>query len=446
MKVLHITPHFGGGVGQVLRAILPEFVAMGHSISIASIEDINDLSQEFLSKQDIPFEESIEKKPNRLVDLIIDADIVLVHWWNHPSLLQLLSTVQLPNGRFVFWSHISGLTPPNGYSLNWLKAPEKFVFTTPLSHLAPEVEAAKRDYNIKFETVWSTSGIEILSEYLLPQTERDLGFIYCGNLDFSKMHEDFFKIANALFDATGQPITVIGPMTQEFEEMRAKTNSVNCILPTGFIPENQKIDLLRRSKVFVYPLSERHYGTCDQTIQEALTLGLPIVAFGNFMERQMLDGADAGAVVTSTDLFISSSLELWNNGPKRHASGLNAVTHAKQSFSLQHCVMKWNRILHNVLSKAEKRPINLSVSPENKPGATFLDTLGFYRPTVEPLSAQKQIVCSSNSGVESLNDEMLRRVLRDKAQWTSPTKSSPFHWRNKFPDDDLLKNICENLS
>lgn len=446
MKVLHITPHLGGGVGQVLRAILPELVAMGHSISIASIEDINDLSQEFLSKQGIPFDDQLENNPNTLGDLVDGADIVLVHWWNHPSLLHLLSTVHLPKGRFIFWSHISGLTPPNGYSLSWLMAPEKFVFTTPLSHLAPEVDVAKQNHNKTFETVWSTSGIETLSEYLLPQTERDLGFVYCGNLDFSKMHKDFFKIAKALFDATGQPIKVIGPMTEEFEEMHAKTGSNNCVLPTGFISENEKIDLLRRSKIFIYPLSEKHYGTCDQTIQEALTLGLPVVAFGNMMESQMLDGANAGAVVTSTDHFISSSIELWENETRRHLLGLNAVSHAKQSFSLQHCVMKWDDILQDVLNNAMKKPIDLDVSTENTAGAIFLDSLGFLRSTVEPLCTQKQKTCNSSADIENLNVEMLRRMLRNKAQWTSPTKSSPFHWLNKFSDDDLLKNICDNLS
>lgn len=445
MKVLHITPHFGGGVGQVLRAILPEFIAMGHSIIIASIEDINNPSQAFLSKQDIPFEQSIECNPNKLVDLVADADIVLVHWWNHPSLLHLLSTVHLPDARFVFWSHISGLTPPNGYSLSWLRAPEAFVFTTPLSHLAPEVEVAKRNDNKTFETVWSTSGIEALSEHLLPQTERDLGFVYCGNFDFSKMHQDFFKIAHALFNATGQPIRTIGPMTQAFEDMRAKTNSKDCVLPTGFIPESEKIDWLRRSKIFIYPLSEKHYGTCDQTIQEALTLGLPVIAFGNAMERQMLDGADAGAVVTSTERFISSSLELWSNEPKRHTQGLNAVSHAKKSFSLKHSVTKWDKILRDVIRTAAKKPISLSVSIENTAGAIFLDSLGFFRPTIEPLCTLRK-KNHSTSDIENLNYEMLRRMLGNKAHWTSPTKSSPFHWLNKFPNDGVLKNICKNLS
>ena len=445
MEVLHITPHFGGGVGQVLRAILPELSAVGHSSSVASIEEINEQSQELLLQQDIPFRERLETNAHQLPDMVNGSDVIVVHWWNHPALLNLLSTFCLPSGRFVFWSHISGLTHPNGYSLNWLRAPEKFIFTTPLSHFAPEVEVAKQKYNKEFETVWSTSGIEGLAHHVLSQTERDLGLVYCGNLDFSKMHSDFFKIAHALFESTGQPIRVIGPLTREFESRLAITNSQHCILPLSFIPESEKINLLSRSKIFIYPLSETHYGTCDQTIQEALALGLPVVAFGNLMERQMLEGANAGIVATSTDHFISASTELWNDESRRQALGLNAVTHARQSFSLPHCVTKLDKIFKETLNTATKKPLNLEVTNDITAGEIFLDSLGFSRGIVEQFCEQTQKGCEPSANIEDLNREMIKQVLRNGANWTSPTKSSPFHWLKKFPKDELLKKICENL-
>ena len=46
--------------------------------------------------------------------------------------------------------------------------------------------------------------------------------------------------------------------------------------------------LLSNFDVFGYPLSKYHFGSCDQSIQEAMTAKIPVVALNNQMESYMI--------------------------------------------------------------------------------------------------------------------------------------------------------------
>jgi len=439
MKVLHITPHLGGGVGQVLRALLPALNSACHSMELCALEKIDPHSRATLDRNEIQYSDCLEHSPDIIFDRISSADVVLVHWWNHPGLLVFFKRNKMPKSRFIFWSHISGLNPPNGFSETWLQAPEKFIFTTPVSFISPDVVSITTRTRSKFDVIWSTSGVEKLNNFARPFRERDLGFVYCGNLDFSKVDCSIFDIAKSLFEQTLIKTTIIGPVTADFERTHEERDAQVFLNVTGFIPEAEKIDLISRSKVFLYPLTEGHYGTCDQTIQEALALGLPIVAFRNDMEQQMLEAFEGGFLTSCKKEFIQVSAELILDQERLQSLSNSARLYAAKYFSLQTSLSRFFSTFSDIKSK-EKKYLNLVVDEKASPYEVFLESLGFAKGMIEILLEGKKIY-----NMECLNTQLIRHKLARKNSWMSPTKSSPFHWSTRYPEDAQLLVLCEEL-
>ena len=108
MKILHVTPHLGGGVGKA------------HAAISAALPDIVEQSFVLLEPpRDRRFVDQIEAAGARVTvagnldqvaALARDADIVQFEFWNHPRLLECLARCDFPAMRSAFWSHISGLS------------------------------------------------------------------------------------------------------------------------------------------------------------------------------------------------------------------------------------------------------------------------------------------------------------------------------------------------
>ena len=84
-RVLHLTPHLGGGVGKALSSLLIEAIksdsAFDHTLAILEAPEKN----EWLTKVvDQGCAVHIEPELDSLKALIENADIVQLEWWNHP--------------------------------------------------------------------------------------------------------------------------------------------------------------------------------------------------------------------------------------------------------------------------------------------------------------------------------------------------------------------------
>src|ERR1700741_1943962 len=107
MKILHITPHLGGGVGKAhaaLAALLPKDVARTYLL-LEEARDLRYAEKIAASGADV----IVAERPDQAVELAAAADIVQFEFWNHPRLFECLARAAFPAMRSVFRSHISGL-------------------------------------------------------------------------------------------------------------------------------------------------------------------------------------------------------------------------------------------------------------------------------------------------------------------------------------------------
>ena len=182
LKIFHITPHLGGGIGSVVLNWVNTDKDNLHSI--ATLDTTNNAALEFCKTNNIEIYPQIEK--TLLQDKINDADIVLIHFWNHPLLYDFLIRTDLPPSRVIFWAHIKGETPPYVFNDKLFKYADDFVFTTSLSQkYVPEGK--------EYKTILSTSGIE---KFFTIKKQPHSNYVagYVGTVDYAKMHPEFVRV------------------------------------------------------------------------------------------------------------------------------------------------------------------------------------------------------------------------------------------------------------
>ena len=296
MKLLHITPHLGGGVGKAhaaLSRVLPGDVeqtflllepagdrryadvirASGAQIlTAASLDDIGALAQL--------------------------ADIVQFEFWNHPRLMECLGLCAFPAMRSVFWSHISGLSRPV-IQPGLISEAGRFVFSSPVSLTIPTVASLPRAARERIAVVNSGFGFEAPPAGPRPRG-AGLAIAYLGTVDFVKMHPGFFDAVDNL-DEDGVCASVWGRVDP--------TGAVSARAATMRHPHRVHLagqtadpaQALSSADVFFYPLQPDHYGTGENALIEAMSLGLTPVVLANPAEMAIVSHGETGFVCSSID-------------------------------------------------------------------------------------------------------------------------------------------------
>lgn len=423
IKILHITPHLGGGVGSVLLNYLT-FVQNddNYSHSIVTLDYANEKSKKASEQAGFKLYSDMHKDTDGLLELIKNSDIVLIHFWNHPLLYDFLVRNELPASRVIFWSHVSGFTPPYVFSHKVLDYPDKFVFTTPISYETKEVQKFKD--KPKLGVIWSTGGVEHVKNIEQKQ-HKGFNIGYIGTVDYSKMHRDFLEIC-AKIDIPDVKFIVCGGA--KYLEIQEQAQTMGIADKFEFVGEVKDITkYLSEFDVFGYPLNPDHYGTCDQVLQEAMAAGVVPVVLNNSMENYMLNNGEIGVVAKNKEDYISSIEKLYKKPALRQNLSKKAKEYAISKYSPKKLSDDWNIIFDDVIKlqkkikKWEIKKTNLSYFD------VFLESLGDF---------------GSNFIIKSDDDVRRIKELGKLSNWQSKTKGTPHQYFDFFQDDIELKSIC----
>jgi len=427
-KLLHITPHLGGGVGSTILGYISknktfehEILSLGYTMDYVE-EKIESLGISY--KDNISYEEIIKKIP--------DADIILIHQWNHPLLYDFLVRTELPPCRVVMWGHNSGFHPPNIYTEKILRYPDLFVFTTPLSYKVKDVE--KQRGFIRVFDVWSTDGVD---EYINLEKKKHKGFVigYIGTVDYAKMHPNFLGMCELITRIIHNvKFVVVGGAQHKEIEAEAKERGLN-IEFTGYVHKSKLKDYLSTFDVFGYPLAPYHYGTCDLVLQIAMGAGVPSVVFDNDMEKYMVKNNKTGIIVRDMKGYVQAIKDLYNNINWRKEIGRAAREEAIKRFTLDNLDSSWERVLQIVL-KEPKTPKKWRIKnrEEITHADVFIESLGHYGNSFKD---HKKWNCGQC--VTKIEE------LAKNPSWQTETKGSVHNYHSYFPDDPYLKKWSEMM-
>lgn len=418
-KILHISPHLGGGVGRVLTNYLKYTKKDEKSEhKIYCLDSINQYAQDFLYKESIIYKELV--KHHELLDEISGSDIVVIHWWNHPLLYEFLVKRQLPPSRVIMWSHVSGAELPQIFTKPLLDYADKFIFTTPMSYLTEEVK--NYQHKNKLSYIWATAGLDYVRS-VEKKEHNTFNIGYIGALDFSKMYDNFVELCSKI-DIPNVKFIVCGDGCDKDKliEQTKKFGIEDKFEFTGFV--DNIIPYLEIFDIFGYPLNKNHYGTCDQVLAEAMGCGIVPVTFDNNMENYMVHNMYNGITVRSEHEYIDAINLLYINKEFYTILSKNSRANAMERFSLEFLVEEWDKVFNAALSHSKTiKKWGGTYSGDNvKPHEIFVESIGQYG-----------IIFDRN------DNNAICNLLNSSLSFKSKTKGSIYHYCSFF-EDIILKH------
>src|SRR3990170_1706189 len=349
MKVLHVTPHLGGGVGKAhaaMRGVLP-----------AEVDETFVLLEE---PRDRRYVELIENGGARVIvadgldqvaHLAGRADIVQFEFWNHPRLFECLASCEFPAIRSVFWSHISGVSKPL-IPPGLMEEAMRFVFTTraslDIASLTLLSEAAKSRIAV-INSGFGFAG----AERRVPMRDRKPAIAYLGTVDFVKMHPGFFDAIDRL---SGDDVRVSvwgaidpsGPVAARARAMRQPER-------VEFRGETaEPTAVLSDADIFFYPLQPDHYGTAENALIEAMSLGLVPVVLNNAAEMAIIRDGQTGFIARSIEEAAPLLQMLLSSPDMRERVSRNAVHQITETRTPDQSVRDFMIVWLGMLSKSPR--------------------------------------------------------------------------------------------
>lgn len=402
MNILHITPHLGGGVGTVVLNWLSEDHSNTHTI--ITLDTANELASNICAKYSIALFEKSDR--SFIFENIKQTDIVVVHFWNHPLLYDLIIRSEFPPCRMVFWSHISGLQPPNVITDKILRYPDKFIYTSPVSS---EI--------IENPVILSTGDISSFFEVeLKPHAGFTVGYV--GTVDYVKMHPQYIEV---LSKTSSDKFIIVGGGNYE---RICKSCSDNRFQFVGKVSDVKKY--LSQMDVFGYLLNPAHFGTAEQVLQEALACGVVPVVLNNKCEANLIKHMRTGLVANNLSEYIAYIDLLKTDIDLRKKLSKNGIEYAKKTFSTNSLIYEWNTVFNDmiVLPKTRKKWEYVS-STEISSYDIFLESLGQF-----------------STLFKDKNISEIKKLI-SQPHWQSNSKGTPRQYYN-FLKGEELRQICYN--
>lgn len=430
-RILHVTPHLGGGVGRVLLnyfTIVKDDQSYIHDV--ACLDYANDHALDEAKNIGLALTDRMGGKWQQLLAMIAEADIVLIHWWNHPLLYDFLVRTELPPCRIVMWSHISGFHPPYVFSEKIFHYPDLFVFTTPVSYETKELNDLSDEQKKSLRVVWSTGGVEHVKN-VKPQAHAGFNVGYIGTVDYCKLHPDFLDICSQVDIQDVNFIVCGGPKEKEILREAECLGISGRFAFTGLVSDITKY--LSEFDVFGYPLAPYHYGTCDQVLAESMACGVVPVVFSNRMENQMVQNGVTGIVVDNKEDYGNAIKKLYSNKGLRTLLSENAREYANKTFSLEVLNNEWGKVFEEMLvlpKTARKWKVDKPIKDISAKDV-FLESLGEHG----------QEFISYCNAVSDQEKEICLKKIKELAKspiWQARTRGTVHHYHEFFPHDDQL--------
>lgn len=435
-RILHLAPHYGGGVGTVVRALIAESrkqASFQHTL--ACLEYCNDRMTEWAVSESIRTVGDLWGQNQLIGELLADADIVHFHWWQHPLLNALMHQRNLPPFRCVLWSHVNGHYPPQNFPSGLADYSDVLVLATPWSLEAPALIEPLADGRADIRVIQSNAGVPVVPESV-PRTDNFFRVGYVGTVDAAKMHADFVQLCLAADLPDVRFIVAGGPSHDILRRQVTAAGLADRFDILG--PVDDALQLMATLDVFGYPLNVQHYGTGEQVLVEAMAAGAVPVVLDNGCERHIIRDGRTGLVCANEREYVAALRQLHADRQWLKTLSREARISVSQRFSIQGTVIAWHELYEHV-GGLPRRAHFLSDS----------DLLASFSPALKLLlnawrgtEAGRALHGLITDGPPAWTDQ----IRQLPAACFSSTRGSPFHYQHCFPHDAQLASLCHTMS
>jgi glycosyltransferase involved in cell wall biosynthesis len=330
MKILQISPHYGGGIGTVVSGWIRNDKFNAHHTYFLELCKDRKVNSLFVQMDDIRHD-------------MLGSDIILCHYWDNPMLADLFVD-PIPDCRLVFWCHKN-----ISYSEKEMRYPDLWINTSPIQKKLIKrtylpIELGKTlQYKDSKEYIWSTGNMERFFK-IQPKKHKGFNVGYVGTVDYKKLHPDFIDMCEAI-NIPDVHFTVIGEnnIHGENDHRFTFTGKVDDVAP-----------YLAEMDVFGYALRKDHYGTCEQVLGEAMAAGVVPVVMRNAAEKLIVKHIVTGMVAEDEQDYVGHIKFLYEHPNDRELMSLSAQYDAQKLYSIDTMVSCWNDVFEEMMSQPKR--------------------------------------------------------------------------------------------
>ncbi|MFN8027958.1 MAG: glycosyltransferase [Acidimicrobiia bacterium] len=363
-----------------------------------------------------------------LAALVDEADIVQVHYWNHPSLTATLRTVTLPPARVLVWCHVLGLHAPQVLTADVARYGDRMVLTSDASAQAEGARAAV------------AAGIPLSVVPAITDQQRLEGFSarphdgcvvgYLGVVGPAKMHPRFAEMCAAVTHREARFEVYGGGGGEDGLARRAAELGIaDRMAVLG--PTEDVRSALAGMDVFGYPLAVDSYATSEKVLQEAMWVGLPPVVLAHGGAAGMVTDGVTGLVADDEAGYASAVDRLVADPALRARLGAAARAHAREVYDPVRQTRAVLTIVDELLATPRRSRPRLP-GGDDAPGAAFVRSLGDQ--------AGPFAVSLAGPGAGSTPDtlEQVDQAIASSGDLVARGEGGVVHHRNAHPDDPHL--------
>lgn len=351
MKILHITTHMGGGVGRAITDILLADQKNKNSIVLLENPEKKHNIDECIAGG---IEVHCEMTIAQIKQLICDNEIVILHWWHHPLMCKFMYQLGFVRTRLVLWVHVSGCTYPY-MSYDFTVLFHALFLTSRYSFENKYWNHVQRNHiEKKSNIVYGLGKIAKMRskpEYSIKANEFRIGYV--GTLSKSKIAPDFLdKCLRVLNKVPCARFYLIGDAeNSEWIQKEAKVLGIlEYFFFLGYVDDvNEK---LLEFDVFGYPLNPYHYGTTENSILEAMAVGLPVVAMNQATEKYIITDGKDGLLAENNEQYAEAMELLYNSKQLREDLGRTARNNVLSKFSFKDNMEQFQKCVERVNTQA----------------------------------------------------------------------------------------------
>lgn len=353
-RVLHLLPRCTGAGPE--RSLLASIAfapstasALHHTIAVL---DVPVAASMFIAARRLGVDVLVQPDVEAIERAAADADVIVVHYWNHPLLLDLLSRAHLGATRVVVWSMVLGLHRPQVLTAEVGRFADVLVTTTERSLVS---DAAKQ-----CSIVCTVPGIADMSrlDHWKPLPHEGIHVGYLGTVSPAKMHPRFAELCAQVRDPSVR-FVVVGAGGGE-DRLHARMRELG--MDERFTYEGYASDIataLGTFDIFGYPLCVDTYATSEKSLQEAMWVGIPPVVFPHGGLPDLVEHEVTGLIVESDEEYGEAIDRLASDSKLRQRLGRDARRVARHRFDPQTLAAAWSEVMELALGvpKRDRAPL-----------------------------------------------------------------------------------------
>ncbi len=289
------------------------------------------------------------KKLNINIDLIISTDGYYIG-----ELLSIFSGFKKVKRIHL----VHSATPINlkgvPFSRDFIKIILRFVSTYGRVFFLTLNSKATSDFNEIFPMSAFQLGVGIDVERYFPRNweDRENIILYVGRIDERQKNLSILIKVARVVEGTQFKIVIAGDGKdlQYYKKLSSSLGVEPYINFLGYIGEDEKLELLARSKIFVNPSIEEGL---SNAVLEAMSCGCATICVDNDGSRSAIVNNVDGIIISNYVVELESALRsLMNNERKMQFLSSNARSKVIQSFSLVYIANKLKKFLYTINQEA----------------------------------------------------------------------------------------------